>query len=78
MGAQAWHDLFDTCVFEIKHDGALWAMAGAGKGVERACLGSRRTGTHRRRAACPRRRHVCADVQRFKEELLRLANALLA
>ncbi|PSC71473.1 cell division control 45-like protein [Micractinium conductrix] len=37
VGAQAWHDLFDTCVFEIKHD----------------------------------------DVARFKEELLRLANALL-
>jgi cell division control protein 45 len=37
-GATAWHDLFDTSIFEIKH----------------------------------------ADVQRFKEELLRLANALLA
>jgi hypothetical protein len=38
VGAQAWHDLFDTCIFEIKFD----------------------------------------DVGRFKEELLRLANALLA
>ncbi|EFN58772.1 hypothetical protein CHLNCDRAFT_50260 [Chlorella variabilis] len=38
VGAQAWHDLFDTCIFEIAH----------------------------------------SDVARFKEELLRLANALLA
>lgn len=38
VGAQAWHDLFDTCIFEIKSE----------------------------------------DVSRFKQELLRLANMLLA
>ncbi|KAI3436794.1 hypothetical protein D9Q98_006205 [Chlorella vulgaris] len=38
VGARAWHDLFDTCIFEIKSE----------------------------------------DVPRFKEELLRLANALLS
>lgn len=100
MRAQAWHDLFDTCIFEIKQEGERrWAggplarpgllvgwTAGCAAG---RCCGS--TGTERQRRlreSCVRPQLAAphpsahlptfADVPRFKEELLRLANQLLA
>ena len=97
MRAQAWHDLFDTTVFEIEHTGArasesaeggmaCWRSASAGAGVVNPLLRSnqqlcRRTShmpTRSPHFAAAAAAAAAADVARFKEELLRFAQELLA